>query len=210
MERAALAVLAGLAAEIARPLCRVGAATGGNTIRSIAAGLPTEIELQRTGLAARRGVILSRTGRPALGSSLVGREVLCPATTGQAARQASAIEQAVREALAIEPAVREASAIEPAVRISATEETEAQRAEQEAAISRAAEAETGMRLEAEDSTDPLHAPTATVVPPAWDLEGEVAWDLEEEAAAEAAVVVGVEAVGAGKRPTLESKSGGQK
>jgi hypothetical protein len=126
-------------------------------------------------LAARRAVILSRTGRPALGNSLVGKGGIYPAT-GQAARQAAAI----------------------AVRTSATEGTEAQREAQGAAISRAAVAETGMRLEAapEDITDRLHAPTATVAPRAWDLEGE----------GEAAVVVVVGAVGAGKRPG----KGGQK
>jgi hypothetical protein len=65
--------LVGWAAEIACPLCRVGAATIGNTIPSIAAGLLTKTGQPQTALAERRVVILSPNDRPAPGNRLVAK-----------------------------------------------------------------------------------------------------------------------------------------
>lgn len=75
---------------------------------------------------------------------------------------------------------------------------------QEAATPRAAVevAETGMRSEAapEDTTDQLHAPTATAAPRAWDLEVEAEAEVEAEVA-RGAVVVEAAVAGAGKQRT---------
>lgn len=75
---AALGVLVGLAAEIAYPLCRVGAATGGNTIPSIAAGLPTRTGQPQTALAEQRVAILSPNARRAPGNKLAGKVATWP------------------------------------------------------------------------------------------------------------------------------------
>lgn len=172
----ALVAPAVLAAGIAPPPCRVEAATGGNTIPSIAAGRRIEIALPRTGLVARRAVTLSRTDSPARGNSSVGRAAICPAIGLVVARQAPAIGQTVP--------------------VLATVGTEAVLIAPAAAIRHAPAAETGTRSEAaqEDTTDQLHAPTATAAPRAWDLEVEA-----EEAAAVAVVAAAV--AGAGKRRT---------
>jgi len=68
-----LVVLAALVGEIACPPCRVGEATGGNTIPSIAEGLPTRTERPRTVLAERRGATLSPSARLVPGNKLAGR-----------------------------------------------------------------------------------------------------------------------------------------
>jgi hypothetical protein len=113
---------------------------------------------------------------------LVGKGAICLATEKVAERQAAAIGQVVRA--------------------SATVVTEAGQIAQEAVAPRAAVevAETGMRLEAapEDTTDQLHAPTATAAPRAWDLE--VGVEVEAEAA-RVAVVAAVAVAGAGKQRT---------
>lgn len=75
---AARAALVGLAAEIACPLCRVGAATGGSTIPSIAVGLPTKTEQLPTALAERRVAILLLIARPAPGNKLAGKVAISP------------------------------------------------------------------------------------------------------------------------------------
>ena len=74
----ALVELVGLAAEIAYPLCRVGAATGGNTIPSIAAGLPTRTGQPRTALAERPVEILSPNASRAPGNRLAGKVATWP------------------------------------------------------------------------------------------------------------------------------------
>ena len=76
---AGLVVLAGLVAlvvlagEIACPPYRVGAATIGNTIPSIAAGLPTKTGQPQIALAERREAILSPSARRAPGNNLAGK-----------------------------------------------------------------------------------------------------------------------------------------
>ena len=92
----------GLAAEIAFPPCRVGAATDGNTIPSIAAGLPTKTGLLRTALAARRVAILSPSDKRAPGNKLAGRAATSPVP---AAEPVSAIAPAAMvSATGVEPA----------------------------------------------------------------------------------------------------------
>ncbi|HEV2690166.1 MAG TPA: hypothetical protein VGV35_16525, partial [Bryobacteraceae bacterium] len=71
------AVLVGLAAEIACPPCRVGAADG-NTIPSIAAGRLIKTGQPQIALAARRVAILSPSDRPAPGNKLAGKAATWP------------------------------------------------------------------------------------------------------------------------------------
>jgi hypothetical protein len=87
----------GLAAEIAFPPCRVGAATDGNTIPSIAAGRLIRTGQPQTALAARRVAILSPSDKRAPANRLAGRVATSPA-----------------------PAVEPVSAIAPAAMVSAT------------------------------------------------------------------------------------------
>ena len=74
----ALAVLAALAGETACRPCRLGAATSGNTIPSIAAGLPTKTGQPQIALAERRVAILSRSARRAPGNKLAGKVATWP------------------------------------------------------------------------------------------------------------------------------------
>jgi hypothetical protein len=67
-----------LAAEIGCPLCRVGAATIGNTTPSIAAAPHIRTEQPQTGLGAQRVAILSPSVRRAPGSKLAGKVATCP------------------------------------------------------------------------------------------------------------------------------------
>jgi hypothetical protein len=71
--------LAALVGEIACPPCRVGVATSGNTIPSIAAGLPTKTVLLRTGSAERLAGIPFPGARPVPGSRLGGKVAICRA-----------------------------------------------------------------------------------------------------------------------------------
>jgi hypothetical protein len=86
-----------------------GAATSGSTIPNIAAAPRTKTVQLRTDSAARRGAILLRTVRLALGNRLPDRAAICPAI-GQLER---AIDQVVA-VLAIEPGVESVPAIGPA------------------------------------------------------------------------------------------------
>jgi hypothetical protein len=105
VELAALVVSAasvGLAAETAFPPCRVGAATDGNTIPSIAAGPLIRTGQPQTALAARRVAILSPGDKRAPGNKLAGRVATSPA---RAAEPVSAIAPAAMvSATGVEPA----------------------------------------------------------------------------------------------------------
>jgi hypothetical protein len=81
----------------------------GSTIPNIAAGPRIKIELQRTDSGARRGAILLRTVRLALGNRLADRAAICPAI-GQVER---AVDRVVAVP-AIEPVVESVPAIGPA------------------------------------------------------------------------------------------------
>ena len=72
------AALGVLVAEIACPPYRVGAATNGNTIPSIAAGLPTKTGQPQIALAERRVAIRSPSDRPAPGNKLAGKVAAWP------------------------------------------------------------------------------------------------------------------------------------
>jgi hypothetical protein len=99
-----------LGAAIARPSSQVVAETPpGSTIRSIAEAPRIRIELQRTDSGARRGAILLRTVRLALGNRLADRAAIC--------RAIGLVERAVDRVVAVlatEPAVESAPAIDPA------------------------------------------------------------------------------------------------
>jgi hypothetical protein len=81
-----LAESVALAREIACPPCRVGEATRGNTIPSIAAGLPTRTGQPQIALAERRVAILSPSARRALGNRLEGKVATWPAPAEGLAR----------------------------------------------------------------------------------------------------------------------------
>jgi hypothetical protein len=81
----------------------------GSTIPNIAEAPRIRIELQRTDSGARRGAILLRTVRLALGNRLADRAAICPAI--------GPVERAVERVAAvpaIEPAVGSVPAIGPA------------------------------------------------------------------------------------------------
>jgi hypothetical protein len=79
VESAVWAGLVALAGEIECPPCRAGgAATSGNTIPSIAAGLRTKTGQPQTALAARREAILSPSARRAPGNKLAGKVATWP------------------------------------------------------------------------------------------------------------------------------------
>ena len=68
-----LGVLAALVGEIVCPPCRLGAATSGNTIPSIAVGLHTKTGQLQIASAERRVAILSPIVRRAPGNKLEGK-----------------------------------------------------------------------------------------------------------------------------------------
>jgi hypothetical protein len=111
--RVAGEIVTTLVAGIAHPSSQVAAETPpGSTIRSIAEAPRIRIELQQTDSGARRGAILLRTVRLALGNRLADRAAICPAI-GQVERAVDrvaavpAIEQAVGSVPAIGPAAVE-------------------------------------------------------------------------------------------------------
>jgi hypothetical protein len=65
-------------------LAGLGAATGGNTTRSIGAVRPIETGRRRIGLEAQRAEIPWATGRRARGNSWVDKAVISPAIAGVA------------------------------------------------------------------------------------------------------------------------------
>ena len=67
-----------LVEEIACPPCLPGVTTGGNTIPSIAAELPTKTGRRRIALAARLVAILSPGARRAPGNKLAGKVAAWP------------------------------------------------------------------------------------------------------------------------------------
>jgi hypothetical protein len=71
--QAGLVVLAALVGEIACPRCLLGAVTVGNTIQSIAAGLPIKTGQPQIALAGRLVAILSPGARRAPGNKLAGK-----------------------------------------------------------------------------------------------------------------------------------------
>jgi hypothetical protein len=169
------AVSVGLAAEIAFPPCRVGAATDGNTIPSIVAGPLIRTEQPQTALAARRVAILSPSDKRALGNKLAGRVATSPA-----------------------PAAEPVSAIAPAAVVSATGVeraltglAEAGPTELVAVTFRAAAEATAMPLGVVrgDIADQALVAVAAGVLQAWDLE---AVEASVEAVAEAVVVDGAD------------------
>jgi hypothetical protein len=92
------------------------AATSGSTIPNIAAAPRTKTVQLRTDSAARRGAILLRTVRLALGNRLADRAAICPAI-GQVERAIDQVERAIDQVvavLAIEPGVESVPAIGPA------------------------------------------------------------------------------------------------
>ena len=83
-----LAVLVGLVAlvvEIACPPYQLGVATSGNTIPSIAAGLPTKTGQPQIALAERRVAILSPSARLAPGNKLAGKVAAWPVPAAELA-----------------------------------------------------------------------------------------------------------------------------
>jgi hypothetical protein len=151
----------GLAAEIASPLCRVGAATTGNTILSIAAGPPIKTGRPQIALAARRGAIPSPSDRLAPGNRSVAKGAIWAA-----------------------PGAEPASAIEPGEAVSAIGAepvrviglAEAQPTVSEAVTFRAAAEATAMPSEAVpgDTADRALVAAAAVAHPVWDPEAAVA------------------------------------
>jgi hypothetical protein len=97
-----LAALVVLAVEIARPLCRLGPAISGSTIRNTEAVPHTKTEQPQTALAERRVVIPFPSVKRAPGNKLAGRVATSPAP---AAEPVSAIARAaVVSATGVEPA----------------------------------------------------------------------------------------------------------
>jgi hypothetical protein len=68
-----LVVLVALVGEIACPRCLLGAVTIGNTIQSIAAGLPIKTGQPQIALAGRLVAILSPGARREPGNKLAGK-----------------------------------------------------------------------------------------------------------------------------------------
>jgi len=68
-----LVALAALAGEIACPPCRLGAATSGNTIPSIALGLPTKTGQPQIASAEQRVAILSPSVKRVPGNKSAGK-----------------------------------------------------------------------------------------------------------------------------------------
>jgi hypothetical protein len=172
-----LVVLAGLEAwmawveEIECPLCRVGVATSGNTIPSIAAGLPTKTGLLRTALAARRVAIRSPSDRPTRGNRSVAKVAIWPAPVAESL-SAIGVGEAV-SAIGAEPVrVVGLAEVEPTV--------------SEAVTFRAAVVATAMPSEAVpvDTADRALVAAAAAAHPVLDLE-----------AAEAALAVAADAAG---------------
>jgi hypothetical protein len=175
----ALVGLVVLAGEIECPPYRVEvAATGGNTIPSIAAGLLTKTALLRTGSAEQLVGIPSPEDRPAPGNRSVVKGAIWEAPGGEPVLAIGA-EQAV-SAIGAEP-LRAIGLAEAAPTVS------------EAVTFRAAAAATAMASEAVpgDTADRALVAAAAAAHPVWDLEA-------EEAAAVAAEAV---AVGGGRSPS---------
>jgi hypothetical protein len=165
-------VLVAPAGEIECPPCRAGAATSGNIIPSIAAGLPTKTGQPQTALAARREAILSPSARRAPGNRSVAKVAIWPALVAEPV-SAIGLGGAV-SAIGGEP-VR-------AIGLAEVEPTVS-----EAVTFHAAVAETAMPSEAvpEDITDRALAAAAAAAHRVSDLEA-----AEGSAEAEAEVVAG--------------------
>jgi hypothetical protein len=166
-----LVALVGLAGEIECLPCRAGAATSGNTIPSIAAGLPTKTGLLRTALAARRVAIRSPSDRPTRGNRSVAKVAIWPAPVAESL-SAIGVGEAV-SAIGAEPVrVVGLAEVEPTV--------------SEAVTFRAAVVATAMPSEAVpvDTADRALVAAAAAAHPVLDLE-----------AAEAALAVAADAAG---------------
>jgi len=149
----------------------VGVATSGNTIPSIAAGLPTKTGLLRTALAARRVAIRSPSDRPARGNRSVAKVATWPAPVAEPV-SAIGLGEAV-STIGVDPVWAIGLAeVEPTV--------------SEAVIFRAAAAATAMPSAAvpEDIADRALVAAAAAAHPVLDLE-----------AAEAALAVAADAAG---------------
>ena len=141
-------------------------ATSGSITRSIAAERPMEIVEPRTDLVVQLGETHWPIVKPAQGSKLAERAAIYPAIERQEAVWAIGQED-VAEAIEREDV---AEAIEQ------EDLAEAEQVREAGIVREAAGVETGVHLvvDPEGLADQAHAPAATEVLPAWDLEVAVA------------------------------------